>query len=106
MLKGWPGVVVVVACLALLAFLAFALHADVAVVAAVGAVQLLLTWVMKPPTKADDEWPPPPLAIIAIIGGVFTVGACTTLQAQKTEAESAYTAEQLRCVDAEPALPD
>lgn len=100
MLKGWPGVIVILGCLALLAFLAFALKAEAAVVAAVAAVQILIAWITHPPQ--DTTKPPPPAAILCVVGISYFLGACATLAAQKQEAEAEYLGEQLRCVDKAP----
>lgn len=100
MLDGWKGVVVIVACLTMLAVLARIFHdqSGTLVVAAVASVQILLAWVTKPP---QDKTPPPVTAILFFIFCGFLIGGCTATMTQR-EAQGAYLAEQLQCVDQAP----
>ncbi len=93
--------IIIVACLALIGWLVHE-KVDGAAVAGVAAITTLIAWVTRVPDKGSGPSLVPLVAAGALIA---STSGCGFLHAQKVEAEAAYLAEHMRCVDAEPALP-
>jgi hypothetical protein len=104
MFEGWKGVVIIIGCLALIAFLV-AMKVPGGGIGATGVATTLIAFVTRSPKEQkekDASGSSGALLVFLFVGWCSLVSACSQLRNPATQAEGAYTTDQVKCASTEP----